>query len=770
MNATGQALPVSRLVNLKLLYTFDDKNTFLARSSNPLLAKIISLPSQPPHNGAQVGVIGLRDCLDLLQLVSPEWFQKGMDYSIYFKDIVEVGEPYVGTGLCSRILSSKNSDIMITGRLSTGVINIYQSNTTSDTLDIRLRLSPICSISSVLPSNKRKLDSISDQVSSQSFSTCNNSNTHQPRQLPQQQPQQQQQQQQTRKKVKRQTANSKSSNKSKPELAFRTQSLPFITPDSLAHRIRIADSMISTRVDEEIDANGEPISSRFSNFRKIDANNMDNQPTKARKSTSFIESVVKIGDNAVVKSKKSNLKNLPTHECINCSITSNPPYKFYKEGIFQLGNAGYLCCSCNKYHMKNDVKALRERGELGVKGLLDGPYSKSTSNNSNIGRKKRSSNLNSSSSALMEHSSSSPIFLTSSPMTLQNRCTNRYKSKKQNTTSHVNKTKTIQEVNTLPGDFMDILKYGNALPNQNQSQNQRQRQGQSQSQSQSQIQVQICGSNLPSDQNHIEKLFKVPGNIQLGVASSKGQSKNNTPNDELYKDFDNIPVDATKLNTTLIPLDDDEKESFLSSNFNNDIQVPHPQQPNNGNINNTFFNSPSIQRIIESFSNEPSSPTKSNAEHWDYNFFEQNTSQYGVINNDNTECDDPEINRILSATNIEKYEITPRDPGTSNTQQNGDETSCRSHGSTPASESTNYVAKKTDTATDSLTNNNEHLLGGNSKEAIHPENKNMPSSPFFSFQADDVDRTTKSFDSNTLMNWDTKSSPITDQLTSCDPK
>ena len=118
--------PFDKNVNLKVLYTFDDKNIFLARSNNPIQAKIITLPNQPPHNGMEIGCIQLKQCLDLLHSISPEWFQKGMDYSIYYKDIIESGEPYVGSGLYSNL--NNNSNTIITGRLSTNFLNLFQGS------------------------------------------------------------------------------------------------------------------------------------------------------------------------------------------------------------------------------------------------------------------------------------------------------------------------------------------------------------------------------------------------------------------------------------------------------------------------------------------------------------------------------------------------------------------------------------------------------------------------------------------------------------------
>ncbi|GAV30307.1 hypothetical protein PMKS-003817 [Pichia membranifaciens] len=626
--------PFDKNITLKVLYTFDDRNTFLARSVKPVSAKIITLPNQPPHNGTQIGCVDLKKCLDLLRSVSPERFQK---------------------------------------------------------------------------------------------------------------------------------------------------------------------DMIASRVDEEVDARGEPISSRFSNFPKNSKGDEDAQPTRARKSKSFIQSVVKIGDNAVgSKNKKTSLatvKALPSKRCVNCMSTTTPPYKFHKDGIFQLANSGYLCTVCNFYQTKGNTKSLRERGELGARGLLDDPYSKVTT--AKRSKKKRGTASNPNSSSI--DTSSSPVL--SSPMNLQNGfiC----KSKKQNVAnsslSQHNVHETIHEVeNFKHEDLMALLKLESTFANYKDITNHNEN-------------LHHMSTQPPTELDPIEDMFRIPeskyavsGLPSSSSSSLKGQSKNNTPNgngEEYYRDYDNVPIDATKLNTTLIPMDDDDKENYPPS----DMPPPNVQiySSNNANINphvnstsadddgnddankdgmhNLFGTndiSPSIQRIIESFSNEPSSPTRASNADWNYNFFEDTSSQGGGNSgNQHTECDDPEIDRILAQH--EKYEITPRDPGTAQSQQNAD--SPNGMRTTPGNTAFEMHMSSTDksmlnprninpgassaTAADGKTS--ESSKGQDEPGSTKKTRLMMPSSPFFNMHNEDLSKDDKTLDTTqSLINWDTKSSPVTEPLSS----
>lgn len=933
--------PFDKNVNLKILYTFDDKNTFLARSTNPIKAKIITLPNQPPHNGIQIGCIELKSCLNILNSISPEWFQNNMDYSIYYKDIIEVDQPYVATGLYSNITSStknnqNNNNQLITGRLCTNLINLYQSNNSIDTLDIKLRLSPVNSNNN---SNKRKSDHFTVYDNPQLSSPLNTniiSNQHQNHQQPirkrmrkssiskqQQQLLNQQQQHLTLPSPPSQiNRNINNLSNNLPQLASRTQSLPFITEDSLAHKIRLSD-MISSKRDglKQFDSRGESISSRFQHFPKSikEENDVNSQPTKAKKSKSFYESVVKIGDTSISQqqqntSSSSSSSSKPKKKiCVNCMISTNPPYKFFKDGIFEFGNSGYLCSICTFHQSKNDIKLLRERGQLGSKGLLDGPYIKNnTTNTSNKSRSKKKLmngninvnashlNPNSSSSSLLVDNSSSPLFLSSSPMNLQTgflNSNNIPKSKRQNdnfnnNNSHmfISKSENIHEfTNNLNhnDDLLELLKldqnFGNfktqAPPSSSSSSKHIQYSNKSSTNSK------LNTEN--NSNNNIHDIFTIPNHKIISPqmssptsSSAKGTSKNNSPSEnenenDCYRDLDNMPMDATKLNTTLIRIDDDEKENFPPDNNDTTSNSNSMLPPLPSSVNEFTGISPSIQRIIESFSNEPSSPTKTTGnDDWNYTFFSNdnddddgddngehnvnnngnddinvNSSETNILNilNDGTECDDPEINRILNGTNTigpvvnqhinnidihtDKYEITPRDPGTSQSQN-------QSNGSPNGFKMTPLNTENMELNISSIikTKNNEHdernennenidnntnnnildnemnmsIRLNNPNKSSSPVNKNtgksnqiqskklqtakstssritMPSSPFFNIQNDnnpnsdtntvinklsnELEKEDKLLDTsnsmiNSTMNWVTKSSPVTDPLSS----
>jgi hypothetical protein len=864
--------PFDKKVNLKILYKFDDNNTFLARSSNPIQAKIITLPNQPPHNGTQVGCVELKKCLELLYSISPEWFQKGMDYSIYYKDIIESDEPYVATGLCSKIIKEKKSNLLITGRLCTNVINLYQSNSSIDTLDIKLKLSSINNL--ILNSNKRKFDMFTmyneNSNTHNNLNITNNNNSSSSPLINDLIPQQQLNQT-IKKRAKKsainkiiidQNSNNNNNNKNNiPQLASRTQSLPFINEDSLAHKIRISD-MITSKLDEEIDLSGEPISSRFSNFQKNSKQYIDSQPTKAKKSKSFIQSVVKIGDNEVSKTKDRKI-NSNSKSCVNCMSNSNPPYKFYKHGIFESGNSGYLCSTCTFHQSKNDQKSLRERGILGSNGFLEGPYSKISSLNV-IASSSSSSTLpshqfkrikkrqNQFSPSLLMDNSSSPLFppSSSSPMNLQNGFSSSKFKKQQNLYSFPNITvpKFGPITELLHEDLNDLFKLESTFANYKMpvsksttGNNNNDLSSNNNTDANNDANNDNNNNNNNSNNNMnlgpIEDMFgisddnkfRIPESSSSSNSSVKDKSKNNTPNEnnlynndnEYYRDLDNLPVDATKLNTTLIPIDDDDKENFppsmnvINMNNNNNNNDNNNVKNNKINIVNTNMPppnfgingiSPSIRRIIESFANEPSSPTKTTGnDEWNYNFFNERSSHGdndddddddnnndGLgIGNEHTECDDPEINRILAQAN-DKYEITPKDPGTAQTQQNDSPTGFKmtpvntaiidlnmslvynnKNGNTNSKIQTddNELEVEIENKNDNNININNKIIDYNllktEMNTIKKQKLSMPSSPFFNVHDDDLEKDDKTLDtSNSLMNWDAKSSPVTDPLSS----
>lgn len=666
-------LPYDKHVNVKLLYTFDDCNTFLARSQSPLLAKIITLPNTPPHNGAQIGCVPLKSCLDILLSISPEWFQNNSIYSIYYKDTLESGEPYVATGLSSNI----SPDLLITGRLSSNIFNLYNPNSSADdTLDIKLRFSPI---SNSFPITRKRHRKSTINTNSNTITTTTTPRLSNP-----------------------------------PQLASRTQSLPFITQDSLAHKIRVSDMMMTT-VNEELDASGEPIASRFENFHKNKpsdhshhSQHIDSQqhPVRARKTKSFIQSVVKIGDNNVSSSKKKKIASI-SKNCVNCLAISNPPYKFFKDGIFEMGNSGFLCATCTDYQNNNNIKLLRERGYMGSRGLLDDPYTKnlthSTTTTTSAKRPKRK-NLSSSS-------------LSSSPKNLQNGFSHPKKKQLKSSTLPIPQS-NFDLSNFTHDDLMNMLK--------------------------------LESSNNQPPQPHSLPLSNIDDFFAVPTINSKG----NTPQD-------NTPLDATKLNTTLIRLDDDDKENMP------------PQK--NGNLSALNI-SPSIQHIIDSFPNEPSSPSKSTTD-WNYDFFsndndinddeENERNIKAILDNTDGVADTSDSNNAqrteVDITSADKYEITPRDPPTqpSDDAEANNSREVKEPASEENTKSKSESKSKLKSPLPQLPPPPPSTTAGaeSTKSRLM-----MPSSPFFH-----VDKTLDTTaitlaGTDSLLDWNDHSSPVTDPL------
>lgn len=629
----------SKDVIVKVLYTFDDRTSFLARSQTPIRARVFTIP----QSQQQIACIEIKSCIALVQFSSPEWFQKGSDYSIYYKDIMETDEPYVGFGLCSKILKDKKSQPQfVTGHLSTNFMSLLNNNGgISDTLEIKLRFCQIPTQSSS-SSSRKKLNS----------SPSSSSDLQQQQQVQQQRQQQQQQQLKgsssppfddfnepiLKRKYKRQQSISAAS--SAPIMASRTQSLPFFDENSLAHKIRLADKSSSNAP-----SNDKDVHSRF----QIGSN----QPTKAKKTKSFIQSIVKIGDTTINDSQQCN-------KCINCSITNQPPYKYHKEGIFHFGNSGFLCSICNKFKITNDIKKLRERGELGANGLLNGPYSSSSKT---LNKKRR--RTTDQSSPLIS-SSSSPII-------------NNYKKSKGNSSSN----SSNKLINNFPL-------------------------------------INSSKDNTPAD------LFDITNILNLNLERDDFISANTfQSNKKFFVDYDNHPLGATKLNTTLIQFDeDDQKENQRP------MQLPLQKH--------TI--SPSIQRIIESFSeaaaaaaaadnNEnPQSPSGTHNQEWNYDFFHNQNTTGGAI-------EDDEINRILnnagtttssSSNNNNNNQVN----NNNNTNSNQVIAKRTPHQQMPAVEVTPKDADTVQTSNDDSPQTNNNTT---TNLTVKPMMKvNMPSSPFFS--------------------------------------
>lgn len=601
----------SKAVNVKVLYTFDDRTSFLARSQTPTTARVLTLPTQQ-----QVGCVDVRACVALVQNASPEWFTKGADYALYYKDILEANEPYVGFGLCSKILrDKKGAPQLVTGTVSTNFMSLLSNTGVSDTLEVKLRFS---ALPMAVQRKKTAPQAPSSPVSSDPIPKGSSSPLEEFSEPP------------ARRRAKKQPL-------SAPIMASRTQSLPFFDENSLAHKIRLADKAgAAPTVDRDVH-------SRF----QIGAP----PPAKAKKTKSFVQAIVKIGDTTV---------NEAHHKCINCSLANSGPYKYHKEGIFHFGNAGYLCNTCTKFKTANDAKSLRERGEMGANGLLQGPYSKSTK------RRRR------------DHSS--PI-VGSSPVT--------YKKAKQS--SH-------KLINNFP--LMHSSK-----------------------------------ENTPADLFDITNMLNDGADGADGAQSADGadSADGNAPHTD-HDFFKKMPeydpaLLATKLNTTLIQLDDEESKENRPRQGS--ASSAHGAAPKH------IF-SPSIQRIIESFTEtanaeQPPSPTAQQNQGWTYDFF-----------NNNAGVEDDEINRILNPTIAKRtphqVDSTPKDADTVQTSNDDSPASLQP----PSSMAGSALPGTLGTATSGAGANN-----------VQRPKVNMPSSPFFSIPEQNED------DSRTSIPWE-RSSPSTE--------
>lgn len=630
--------PSTRDVVVKVLYSFDESATaFLARSQQPVRARVL----QVPQTSQQIGCIDLKQAIALVQFASPEWFQKGADYSLYYKDIMEAGEPFVGFGLCSKVLKDKSqASLLVTGNVSTNFMSLLSSGGVADTLEIKLKFCQVASANAASANTNasaasaatrhKKLNSspnelLRDQLKSSSSPAFDDFNQPLVKRKPSS--------------SKRQPLNPGPG--SGPIIASRTQSLPFFDENSLAHKIRQSDTTKSKQAQREKERD---INSRFQT---------QDAPIKAKKTKSFIQSIVKIGDTTITN-------DYQRYKCINCSINNQPPYKYYKEGIFHFGNSGFLCSICNKFKIADDIKKLRERGELGSQGLLQGPYSKSTGTRKRRKQQPQPQQQLSSSPNPQSASSSSPS----------------YKRLKAQSTS----SKLI--------------------------------------------------NNFPLMQQSKSELSNISNSINNSSNSSHGNNNNNNNNDDddqvssathhdlfditnilnLEKDIsdDFNPLGATKLNTTLIQFDDEEKE-------NGKLLLDDPPE-----VHSIHDISPSIRRIINSFhedikkdedqQQQPPSPSAGHSEDWNYDFFNQH--------HPHTEPDDQdeEINRILNVprrTPLEVIDETPRDAGTVQTQD--DSPKMINSNSTSSNLKSSIIPPNTNV---NLTNDDTTVTG-------------MPSSPFF---------------------------------------
>ncbi|KAK3099040.1 hypothetical protein LTR53_019205, partial [Teratosphaeriaceae sp. CCFEE 6253] len=136
----------TRPMRIKVLYTFDqdNKTNCLARLSNTL-----QVPAVAISETAQVGVIGLQQCIQAIVSASPEIVSRlsDGDYTVYAYDYSEEDTPLVGQGMLSAALiappaGTDQDQAMITGRVCKNVQALF-SNGVKETLEVKLRLAPV---------------------------------------------------------------------------------------------------------------------------------------------------------------------------------------------------------------------------------------------------------------------------------------------------------------------------------------------------------------------------------------------------------------------------------------------------------------------------------------------------------------------------------------------------------------------------------------------------------------------------------------------------
>ncbi|GME73599.1 unnamed protein product [Ambrosiozyma monospora] len=592
-------------VNLKCLYTFDDTTNFLARSNKPIKARIMRLPPQAPHSGSLIGCIDLHQCLSLIMDTSPERFQKSSDYSIYSKDVIEPDEPLVGFGLFSKIQAKRNA-VVIPGRICKSFMSFYGGSGSDgmDTLEVKLRFNSVAgttntdvpstsamtgpSSNPVPISRKRPVQQLvpSDDYSppSQMYDSEDNYNNYT---TSFQEPP-----------LKRRARSI--INNDGPQLAARTQSLPFLSQNSLHHRILLSD--MNSGSQQAQGPKRDDVSSRFSTLSKF-----NKQKKIKRTSKNYIKGVVNVGD---PKEKDPVI----VQKCINCLSTTNPPYKFYREGIFEFGNSGLLCSVCNSYQMNEDMENLRHRGSLGARGLLDGAMAK------NISRRSKSSKSASSSD------SSSPAIV-SSPLTAVAEAKSKsITSKKKKSTGKRNRNNSNNNNNSSNNHSMNTSSSEN---NMNHMNNQSRSSGTRTSFGGSLDEMMrgstpdfIRDDNVSSIQHPLTDIDPVFQSTRRPLPVSRQQQQQQQQDE---------PINATKLNTTLIPLGDDDEGEVDPENegeveeegLSDKENVPPPRAEQRPSVIREEVEvepqsllghdiSPSIQRIINSFhaAASPGSPTK----------------------------------------------------------------------------------------------------------------------------------------------------------------
>lgn len=254
-------------MSLKILYTVDNEpNLFLARSKKlfPVSIETVVLSSSPDEMPMRIGIIDSTYILNEVYKSSPELFpleNNGMskigqiDYNVYFKDVLEIDEPFVSLGLLSKLQGNGDFDQMqvnrnsgaedtplVMGRVCTNFtsvltkpgscVSVKPNMSQCETLEIKMRFCNVItnpntrrsSIGRSIPA-KRLNSNIGIFPATRTPTTTSNTVTSQPKQK------------------------DRNTNPMPAPKAFRTQSLPIweysksggIRSGTIAHKIYMAD-------------------------------------------------------------------------------------------------------------------------------------------------------------------------------------------------------------------------------------------------------------------------------------------------------------------------------------------------------------------------------------------------------------------------------------------------------------------------------------------------------------------------------------------------
>lgn len=138
--------PEFKRMQVKVLYSFNNNNTvFLSRSTELYSIRIATIPSG--QEDIVLGGYDLKNCIHQILKSSPENFHLATeDYAVYYKDLTEQpDEPFVSNGVLSELLKTQDTNL-IPGRVCQNLSASFLFGNKHDnslTLEVRLKLHTI---------------------------------------------------------------------------------------------------------------------------------------------------------------------------------------------------------------------------------------------------------------------------------------------------------------------------------------------------------------------------------------------------------------------------------------------------------------------------------------------------------------------------------------------------------------------------------------------------------------------------------------------------